>query len=160
MHTNIPLFATIGLLLLIIILGWILNYRKKSIERKLIKEFEDFSIKNGLVIDKQQTLNKNMIGIDKSHQKLLFLNRNELPQQFFLIDLCEVEKCDLVKRKDPKNGLIQNISLRCKYKTNKPDTLLPFFVQGINKPYKTMRLSKKAMYWEKFVNLFKETKVV
>ena len=158
MNPYIPIIATIGFVLLILLLGALINYRKRAREQKLLKEFEAFSQKNGLVIDKQQSLNKNMIGIDKQHQKLLFLDRNQLPQQFYLIDLYEVETCDLVKIKNPASGLINNISLRCKYKVNKPDTLLPFFVEGVNKQYKTMRLAKKAMYWVKSVNLFKDMK--
>ncbi|MEO6820581.1 MAG: hypothetical protein ABI266_09435 [Ginsengibacter sp.] len=160
MQPNIPLIATIGLVLLILLLGGIMNFRKKARESKLLKEFDEFARKNGLEIDKQQSLNKNMIGIDRINQKLLFLDRNHLPQQFFLIDLYEVETCDLVKTKNQANGLINNISLRCKYKDSETDTLLPFFVEGVNKQYKTMRLAKKAVYWVKSVNLFKEVRVV
>lgn len=158
MNYNIPLIATIGLVILILVLGGLINYRRKAREQKLLNEFNEFARKNGLEIDKQQSLNKNMIGIDRINQKLLFLDRNRLPQQFYLIDLYEVETCDLVKSKNSKSGLINNISLRCKYKVNKPDTLLPFFVEGVNKQYKTMRLAKKAMYWVKSVNIFKEMK--
>lgn len=158
MNNNIPLFATIGLVLLVLAIGALINYRKKAREQKLEKEFDQFSQKNGLVIDKRQSLNKNMIGIDKIHQKLLFLDRNKLPQRFHLIDLYDVETCDLVKKKNPNSGLINNISLRCSYKDGKPDTLLPFFVEGVNKQFKTMRLAKKAMYWVKSVNIFKEVK--
>jgi hypothetical protein len=158
MNSFIPLFATIGLVLLILLLGGLINYLKKVREQKLIKEFDELSKKNALSIDKQQTLNKNMIGIDRVNQKLLFLDRNKLPQQSYIIDLSEVEECELVRIKNPSSGLINNISLRFKYKTGKADTLLPFFVEGVNKQFKTMRLSKKAMYWVKSVNLFKDMK--
>lgn len=150
------LFLIAGIILLVILITFLLNYKKKREKARLIKAFDDFVDENKLLIDKKQTLNKNMIGIDRENMKLVFVERSSHPYQIELIKLDEVSSCNLIRETNPKNGYISNISVECAFKEkDKPGVLLPFYDEGNDKLYKMMRLSKKASYWEKTINLFR-----
>ena len=151
------LYVIINLILLAFLISWIINYKKKKERNKLIKEFDDFVIQNKIKIDKSQTLNKNMVGLDRENLKLVFLDRSSHPRQIQLIHLPKLLSCHLLKKKDPSTGHISNISLQCIFKEkNKEDILLPFYNEANDTLHKMMRLSKKASYWEKSINLFRE----
>jgi hypothetical protein len=48
--------------------------------------------------------------------------------------------------------------LKCIFKQkDKPALILPFYNEMKDDLFKLMRLSKKAAYWEKSINIFKET---
>jgi hypothetical protein len=159
MNSNgyIILYVIINLVLLAFLISWFINYKKKKERNKLIKEFDDFVVQNKIKIDKRQTLNKNMVGLDRKNKKLVFLNRSSRPQQIQLIHLPKLSSCHLLKRRNRSTGHISNISLHCSFKEkDKEDILLPFYNEANDTLYKMMRLSKKASYWEKSINLFRE----
>lgn len=138
--------------------SWRNNYKKKIENKKLLSEFDGFVIACNLAIDKKQTLNTNMIGIDRLNLKLVFLDRSKTPHQFHLIDLRELSACHLMKEKNPSNGHINNIYLECIFRgKDKPAIALPFYNEMKDDLFKLMRLSKKASYWEKSINIFRES---
>lgn len=153
----IILYVIINLTLLAFLISWFINYKKKKERYKLIKEFDDFVLNNKIKIDKSQTLNKNMVGLDRGNMKLVFLNRSSHPRQIQLIHLPKLSSCRLLKRKNSTTGHISNISLQCSFKEkDKEAILLPFYNEANDTLHKMMRLSKKASYWEKSINLFRE----
>lgn len=150
----------IAALLLVIGISWIGSYKKKERDKKLLKEFNDFVIANKLTIDKKQTLNKNIIGLDRQNMKLVFVENTNIHQHIHLIDLEELSECRLIKQKNERKGYINKISLQCIFKEkNEPDMILPVYDDQFDKHYKMMRLSKKASYWQKTINIFKEPEI-
>jgi hypothetical protein len=161
MNSNgyIILYVIINLVLLAILISWFINYKKKKERNRLIKEFDEFVLNNKIKIDKSQTLNKNMVGLDRENMKLVFLDRSNHSQQIQLIDLPKLSSCHLLKKKNPSTGYISNISLQCTFKEkDKEAILLPFYNEANDTLHEMMRLSKKASYWEKSINLFREGK--
>jgi hypothetical protein len=150
-------FIVVGLLIVLVILSWYKRHRIKERNKKLYKEFEEFVVENKLTIDKKQTLNKNIIGLDRLNNKLIFIDNTTVPGRRLLINLSDVAACNLKKERNAKNGHISSIFLHCFFKENKePELKLPFYNAGIDELYKMMRLSKKAAYWEKTINIFRE----
>ncbi|MEO6814534.1 MAG: hypothetical protein ABI172_11430 [Ginsengibacter sp.] len=150
------LFIIVGIILLASLIIFLSNYRKRKEKERLENEFDNFALENKLSIDKKQTLNKNMIGIDRENMKLIFVDRSNIPQQIELINLNELSSCNLITQTNADKGYISNISVECAFKeTNKPEILLPFYDEGKDNFNKMMRLSKKASYWEKAINLFR-----
>ena len=153
----IILFVIVGLIFLAFMVSWFIHYKKKKERSQLIKDFDDFTFNNKIKIDKSQTLNKNMVGLDRVNMKLVFLDRSNHPQQIQLIDLPKLSSCHLLQEKNASTGYISNISLQCIFKEkNEEDTFLPFYNEANDTLHNKMRLSKKASYWEKSINLFKE----
>ena len=66
------LFIIVGIILLASLIIFLSNYRKRKEKERLENEFDNFALENKLSIDKKQTLNKNMIGIDRENMKLIF----------------------------------------------------------------------------------------
>lgn len=156
----IAIFIIAALILFMVLVPWISGYKKKERNKKLLQVFNDLVIKNNLIIDKKQTLNKNMIGIDRLNMKLVFIENTKSTHQSHLIDLTELSKCRLIKQKNEWKGYISNISLRCIFKKkNQPDVILPVYDEHSDRHYKMMRLSKKASYWQKTITLFKESEM-
>ncbi|MEO8961212.1 MAG: hypothetical protein ABI325_04980 [Ginsengibacter sp.] len=154
-------YIAIFIILILVVFGMVLswsNHHKKGKEgKKLLDEFDNFVMSHNLAIDKKQTLNKNMIGIDRLNLKLVFLDKSK-KSLFHLIDLEEIKTCRLIRSKNNSNGHIKEISLHCIFKQkDKPVLVLPFYNAMKDDLFKMMRLSKKAAYWEKSINIFKET---
>lgn len=162
---NSTAYIAASLIITLILIGVILSWYNKKKKRKerdmLTKEFNEFAIRNNLAIDKKQTLNKNMIGIDRMNFKLIFLDRSTDPQEFHLIDLQELSDCRLIKQKNHSNGHISHIFLQCIFNDkNKNDISLPFYNEINDDLFQMLRLSKKASYWVKSINLFRESAVL
>ncbi len=83
----LPLFTIAGLIAFLALLSWYADYRKNKNHQKLLTEFDDLVSKNNLTIDKKQTLNKNIIGIDKQHMKLVAVDNSKPSQQRHVINL-------------------------------------------------------------------------
>lgn len=148
----------ITLILIGVIVSWYNKKKKKREKDRLMQEFDEFAIQNNLAIDKKQTLNKNMIGIDRMNFKLVFLDRSADPQQFHLIDLQDVLDCRLIKQKNNSNGHISHIFLQCIFNDkDESDIRLPFYNELNDDLFQMLRLSKKASYWVKSINIFKES---
>lgn len=148
----------ITLILIGIIVSWYNKKKKKREKDRLMQEFDEFAIQNNLAIDKKQILNKNMIGIDRMNFKLVFLDRSADPQQFHLIDLQDVLDCRLIKQKNNLNGHISHIFLQCIFNNkDESDIRLPFYNELNDDLFQMLRLSKKASYWVKSINIFKES---
>lgn len=151
----------LALILLGVIVSWYNKKKKKKDNDKLRQEFNEFAIKNHLAIDKKQILNKNIIGIDRMNFKLIFLDRSTDPQQFHLIDLRDLSDCRLIKQRNNSNGHISHIFLQCIFNDkNKSNISLPFYNEINDDLFQMLRLSKKASYWVKSINLFKESAVL
>ncbi len=148
----------ITLILIGVIVSWYNKKKKKREKDRLMQEFDEFAIQNNLAIDKKQTLNKNMIGIDRMNFKLVFLDRSTDPQQFHLIDLQDLLDCRLIKQKNNLNGHISHIFLQCIFNDkDESDIRLPFYNELNDDLFQMLRLSKKASYWVKSINIFKES---
>lgn len=157
----IAIFIIVLFILFGIAISWFDRNRKKKENKKLLKEFENFVIKNRLTIDKKQKLHKNMIGLDRLNLKLVFLDNNKIPQRFYIINLEELSACSLIKQKNFSNGYISKIYLQCILKKKKiPEINIPFYSEVNDDVFKMLRLSKKAAYWEKSINIFRETAIL
>lgn len=151
----------ITLILIGVIVSWYNKKKKKKEKDRLMQEFDEFAIQNNLAIDKKQTLNKNMIGIDRMNFKLVFLDRSTGPKQFHLIDLQDLSDCHLIKQKNNLNGHISHIFLKCIFNDqDESDISLPFYNEINDDLFQMLRLSKKASYWVKSINIFKESAVL
>ena len=151
------LFIVAALILVGFILSVSNKVRRKREKRNLWNEFDDFAVQNNLAIDKKQSLNKNVIGIDRLNQKLIFLDKSTCISKFHMISLYNLSDCRLIKQKNKSNGHISNIFLHCIFKQKDiADICLPFYNEMNDDLYKLMRLSRKAYYWQKSINIFRQ----
>lgn len=154
---HLGLYVLIAVIVLVLIVSWITYYKRKEREKKLFKSFDDVVDENKLTIDKKQTLNKNIIGLDRLNSKVVFINNSTVPKETHLINLPDLAACNLKKERNGKNGNISGIYLHCIYKENRqPEIKLPVYNASSDDIFKMMRLSKKGAYWEKTINLFRE----
>ena len=155
------IFIIVTIVLLAIVISWVNRNKMKSNYKKLLRDFEDFVIQNHLTIDKKQKLHKNMIGIDRLNLKLIFLNNSSMPHHFHVIDLHDLSACRLIKQKNLSTGHISAIYLKCIFKKKEmPDIEIPFYDALHDDIFKMMRLSKKASYWQKSINIFRQTAIL
>lgn len=149
------IIADVALLTLLII--WLLRYENKKVRSRTNRQFDDYALLNRLRFDNKQSLNKNMIGIDRENMKLAFLDRSKKSDQIFTLDLQEINRSRFIKKRKNPNGHISKIFLEISF-TNpaKESVVLPFYDEKRDKYYKMMRLAKKALYWNKTINLFKQ----
>jgi hypothetical protein len=158
-------YTALFIVLALFLFGFILSLRNKAKRKKekknLWNEFDDFAIKNKLAIDKKQTLHKNVIGLDRLNHKLIFLDKSGGVSNYHIINLTDLSSCRLIKRKNKANGHISNIFLQCVFKEKDiADVLLPFYNEMNDDLYKLMRLSRKAYYWQKSINIFRHAAVL
>ena len=122
-----------------------------------MKQFDDYVAAHNLTIETMQTLNKNIIGLDRESMKIIFLEKKNRIKQVMVIDLEEVLSCKTIKERKTDNSHIKSISLEITYRNpEREGVILPFYHENNDKFYKMMRLAKKAYYWEKRINLFKK----
>lgn len=151
-------FIVIIFILIGIVASWIKSEKKKKDHQELIERFKAFAIKNNLTIDRKQVIHKNIIGIDRLNSKLIFLDTSSSPAMFYLINLNDLAACHLIKQKDNSTGHISRIILKCIFiKGTPPPVELPFYDQSKDKISMMMRLSKKASFWKKSIDIFRET---
>ncbi|MGN6249616.1 MAG: hypothetical protein ACTHNG_14780 [Ginsengibacter sp.] len=138
-----------------IVISWFNSYKKKKEKQKQLQKFEEFVIENNLTIDSKQRFNKNIIGIDRLNYAVVFLNNNT--RKFLLVRLKEIANCYLVKERSKKTGHINHIYLKCVYRRkDKEAVIIPFYDEKSDDVQMMMRLSKRANYWTKRINLFRE----
>lgn len=153
----IVLCAIVAIILLIATVHAALRIKNRKEKEKLLRNFNVFVRKHHLSPSKIQTLNKSIIGIDRNEFKLIFMDGNKVPSEKLLLDLKEISDCRILKTKTKSTGYIGKIFLKCSFKNNnKPDVLLPFYCEKTDKLFRMMRLSKKALYWQKAIELFRE----
>ena len=162
---NPTVYIAVSILVFLILFGivisWFNQKKKKTEHKKLLQEFENFVIKNHLSVDKKQELHQSMIGIDRLNLKLVFFDNRSTPASFQVIKLEDISTCRLIKQQNSSNGHINHISLNFTFKQKKmPDINIPFYDALHDDIFKMMRLSKEASYWEKRVNIFRETAVL
>ena len=151
------LFIIADIIFLTFLVVWLIKYQNKKVRSRTMKEFEDFVAANRLAIETKQTLNKNIIGLDRENMKLIFLDRKNKIKPVRMIELDEILSCKAIKSRKSDNGHIKSISLEIIYKNpEKERVVLPFYHENNDKFFKMMRLAKKAYYWEKRINLFRE----
>ncbi|MBS1738166.1 MAG: hypothetical protein JSS98_16400 [Bacteroidetes bacterium] len=150
------IFILLSILITGVIATWIILRNRKAIAEKKLKEtFYQFSKQHDLFINKSQTLNGNMIGIDRRKLKILFLNCNNGAAEVNVIDIKNVGECTVQHEINTANGFIKNINLRCTMRNTDEMQLLPFYHEKPDTLNKKMRLSKKASYWAKAINLYR-----
>jgi len=151
----IAIFFIFSLVLFAIVISWFNSYKKKKEKKKQLQKFNDFIINNNLTIDNKQRFNKNIIGIDRLNYVVVFLNSKT--KKFLVIGLKELADCRLIKQRNKTSGHINHIFLQCIFKQKeKDDVILPFYNELNDDVYMIMRLSKRAMYWAKRINIFRE----
>lgn len=144
------------IVLVAICISWLNSYKKKKEKQKQLKKFNDFVIKNNLTIDSKQRFNQNIIGIDRLNYVVVFWNQKT--KKFLLIRLKELADCRLIKEPSLTSGHVNHIFLQCLFKEkSKADVHLPFYNELTDDVYMMMRLSKRADYWAKRINIFIET---
>lgn len=152
-------FFIILLILCTVGVSWYKHRKKKVNQRKLLKQFENYVIKHNLTIDKKQSLHRNIIGIDRLNKKLVFLDNRSVPAIFTVINLEDLCDCDLIKEKNLSDH-ISRISLRCICKNGLTVLEIPFYDASYDHIFKMIRLYKKARYWQKTINIFRETAIL
>lgn len=155
MFTNLFFIILIGVAAVLLI-AILFAYRKKMLERNAQKEFDQFILKNNLTVEKEQTLNRNRIAIDRENGKVIFVDKTKTPTANLLINLEDIVDCKMVQQHHPKDGHISSISLRFDLKTANEPVVLCIYKEHRDPMYKMMRLTKKAFYWEKTINLYRE----
>ena len=159
MNLYLIIFIILAILVVIVFATWMyLSNRKARLKNILKNKFYGLSERNDLYLNKSQTLNGNMIGIDRRKLKILFLNRNDGAEEVIVLDLRNVVECGVQNEINPTNGFIKNINLRCIMRKHGEIELFPFYKENFDPLNKKMRLSKKASYWEKTINLYKNQK--
>lgn len=157
----IAVFILVSLIVFGIAISLINQNKKKTAHKKLLKQFENFVIKNHLSIDKKQELRQSMIGIDRLNLRFVFLDNRTTPASFHVIKLKDISTCRLIKQKNLPTGHISHISLKFTFKQKSlPDINISFYDALHDDIFKMMRLSKEASYWEKRVNIFRQTAVL
>ncbi|MEO6682101.1 MAG: hypothetical protein ABIN48_04685 [Ginsengibacter sp.] len=155
-NTGFILFILADIILLIFLITWLMKYQNKKARSRTMKEFDDYVLKHNLILDRTQTLNKNIIGLDREHLKLIFLDRKNKLNPVRIHDLEGILSCKTIKSRKTENSHIKNISLEIIYQNpDKEIIVLPFYQEGYDQFYKMMRLAKKAHFWEKTINLYK-----
>ncbi|MDE3184792.1 MAG: hypothetical protein KGM16_15345 [Bacteroidota bacterium] len=152
-------FIAIGFISFIVItavgISWFASYKQKKEKKKQLQKFNDFVINNHLTIDSKQRFNKNIIGIDRLNYSVVFLNNNT--KKIIVIQLKELADCCLIKQRNKTSGHINHIFLQCIFKQKEKDeVILPFYNEMNDDIYMMMLLSKRATYWAKRINLFRE----
>ena len=151
------LFIIADIILLIFLVVWLIRYQNKKIRSRTMKEFDQFVYSKNLKLETKQTLNKNVIGLDRENMVLVFLDRKNKVKPVRTIDLNEIHSCKTIKSRKTDSGHIKSISLEITYRNpDKESVTLPFYHENNDKFYKMMRLAKKAYYWEKRINLFRK----
>ncbi len=159
MNFYLLIFIFLAILVVIISATWLFLNNRKARRRNILKDkFYNLSERNDLYLNKSQTLNGNMIGIDRRKLKILFLNSNDCAEEVNVVDLRNVVECSVQNEINPANGFIKNINLRCTMRKPGEIELLNFYKENLDPLDKKMRLSKKASYWEKTINLYKNQK--
>lgn len=153
-------YIAIGFIAFILIvaagISWFNSYKKKREKQKQLHKFNDFVINNNLTIDSKQRFNKNIIGIDRLNFVVVFLNHKT--KKFLLIRLKDVADCRLITERNQTSGHISRIYLQCIFRQkDKEAVMLPFYNEMNDDVYMMMRLSKRAAYWAKRINIFRET---
>jgi hypothetical protein len=157
-----PFYIAVFIILALVIIGafaaWIKVSKRKKEKSKLIKRFEDFSIKNNLAIDKKQIVRKNIIGIDRLNFKLVFLDNGELRWQFHLIDMENILYCKLIKERINPSTHIRKISLQCMFEKETISGInFVFYDETKDDLFKMMGAYKRASYWKKCIDIFTES---
>ena len=137
--TNIGfiLFIIADILLLVFLVLWLVRYQNKKIRSRTMKEFEEFVAMKNLTIETRQTLNKNIIGLDKENMILVFLDRKNTIKPVRTIDLNEILSCKIIKSRKSPNSHITSISLEILYRNpEKERVILPFYSENNDKFYK------------------------
>ena len=154
---NFTLFTIGAIIALAFAIPWFIHYRRKSEKRKLARYFHEFVEANNLHLENEQSLHKNRIGIDREKLKLVFMEGSKFPPKSYLIDLREVSVCKVSKIRNKSTGYIHRIFLKIIFKDKeKKNLLLPIYNESTDKLFRMMRLSKKAQYWQKSIELFRE----
>lgn len=137
------------------VLSWYHSFRKNKEKAKQLKNFNDFIIRNNLTIDSKQRFNKNIIGIDRLNYVVVFLN-NET-KKFLLVRLKQVSDCRLIKERNTSTGVITRIYLQCIFRNKEKENATITFYHELNDEVSMLtRLSKRADYWAKRINIFRQ----
>lgn len=156
---NASLYIAIGFIVFIVLvastISWFNGYKKKKEKQKQLQKFNDFVINNNLTIDSKQRFNKNIIGIDRLNFVVVFLNSKT--KRFLLVRLKDLADCRLINERNKISGHIDRIYLQCIFRQKEKDeVILPFYNEQSDDVYMMLRLSKRAAYWAKRINIFRE----
>ena len=152
--------SIIGAFLLVaFFISWVRRAGKKKQNKKLLKEFDDFIVKNELTIDNRQRFNKNIIGIDRLNYVVVFFNNNSKDIQS--IRLKDLAECNVIKEKNEPGGHIDHIYLKCHFKQKERGAIIfPFYNAHSDDLFMMMSISKKATNWGKRINIFREAAIL
>lgn len=153
----IPILVILIVLPTLVVLARMKANRKKTRRKLLRKQFEEFAIQNNLSIDKKQMVRGSMIGIDRLNFKLIFLMNGASKKQFHLVDMRDIIQCRLKKEREKVTKHISKIYLQCLLNKGRPDIRFVFFDENEDDSFKMLRSFKKASYWKKCIDIFKET---
>ena len=127
-NTGFILFVLIDLIFLFLVVIWLVRYQNKKIRSRTMKQFDDYVAAHNLTIETKQTLNKNIIGLDKENRKIIFLNKKNRINSVLNIDLEDVISCNTIKTKNTDNSHIKSISLEITFSNaEKEPVILPFY---------------------------------
>lgn len=150
----------IGLVLILLFLVPVIFLVRASSgsKRKFIKDLIDLAKSKNCSISEHDHWNNRIIGMDKDHRNLFYINKTTNNELTAVIDLTQVKHCEVVKKsrntgKKANNlPVIQKLELVFSYiDNNKPDTSLDFFNSDFDSsfPEDEFKLAEK---WAGIVN--------
>lgn len=90
---NLSIIIGLALFLAIALLVFLNNQKHKKHKNALLNTLHEYGQNQGCNISESDVLNQNIIGIDKEHKKLLFLNREKNLEK--VVDLSTIKKCNM-----------------------------------------------------------------
>lgn len=159
MTTTATTFLGVSAIVLLVLgVRWWIKYRREQRKLRLQQYFDAFAKRHQLSPKRQQTLHLNMIGIDRREMKLIFVDGRKMPPIPYLIDLRDIATCRIGRVRNKSTGYVQRIHLIIRYKDkDRNNLLLPVYDESVDRLYRMMRLSKKAHYWQRAIEMFRES---
>jgi hypothetical protein len=134
------------------------NRQRKKKTEKLLNWFSELGTLNNLSFTSQELLHNSIIGLDGLNKKLLILENHSEEHSWCVINLEEVETCNVKRlyqttnagslKKPVMEEHLQKIVLRFGMKDGKTTTDVPFFAFSGNHITEIADLEQKAKHWE------------
>ena len=129
--------------------------RKKKRQLHLAKTYERLVMHNKLSIEETLVFNNRVIGFDRRNKKLLLIDHNQASRQEECVALEQLESCELVQVKDKTKRNTTRFFLELNYKRDKGTLKFIFFDEAKDKVTEKPSLIKRAEYWKRKINLYK-----
>ena len=150
------LFVDMALLALVIVPYVIFIFVRSKTATKCRKEFNRIAAENSLIINEKESWNKNLIGLDRSKEKLLLVQYKSEEPVSELMDLKMLKSCTVLSDTENQvvNGkpeeILKRVSLQLCFLNSAEKKLLRLYDHDVdvNQDYEL----KRAQKWNALVN--------